>query len=144
MHLACSHVMIQNNHTNLTSKTIIQILLPKQSYKSYDPKQLHKSYSSPFTKYVVQFSFNSRDCFIPPTNPCTFILAIVSIHLRLLLYITPSYMTLHLGIYRVEIILIQSTSYPHTYDLKVIQIADLIIIIIIIIILSRKKMKTQP
>jgi len=53
-------------------------------------------------------------------------------------------MTLHLGIYCVEIILIQSTSYPHTYDLKVIQIADLIIIIIIIIILSRKKMKTQP
>jgi len=52
------------------------------------------------------------------------------------------YMTLHLGIYCVEIILIQSTSYPHTYDLKVIQIADLIIIIIII--LSRKKMKTQP
>jgi len=51
-------------------------------------------------------------------------------------------MTLHLGIYCVEIILIQSTSYPHTYDLKVIQIADLIIIIIII--LSRKKMKTQP
>jgi len=50
-------------------------------------------------------------------------------------------MTLHLGIYRVEIILIQSTSYPHTYDLMVIQIADLIIIIIII---SRKKMKTQP
>jgi len=52
-------------------------------------------------------------------------------------------MTLHLGIYCVEIILIQSTSYPHAYDLKVIQIADLIIIIIRIII-SRKKMKTQP
>jgi hypothetical protein len=52
-------------------------------------------------------------------------------------------MTLHLGIYRIKIILIQSTSYPHTYDLKVIQIADLIIIIIRIII-SRKKMKTQP
>jgi len=51
-------------------------------------------------------------------------------------------MTLHPGIYCVEIILIQSTSYPHTYDLKDIQIADLIIIIIII--LSRKKMKTQP
>lgn len=50
-------------------------------------------------------------------------------------------MTLHLGIYRVKIILIQSTSYPHTYDLTEIQIADLIIIIIII---SRKKMKTQP
>lgn len=111
---------------------------PKQSHKSYDPKQLYKSYPSPSIEYIVQFSFNSRHCFNPPTNPCTFILAIVSIHLQLLLYITPSYMTLHLGIYRVEKISIQSTSYPHTYDLKVIQIEDLIIII------SRKKMKAQP
>jgi hypothetical protein len=56
-------------------------------------------------------------------------------------------MTLHLGIYRIKIILIQSTSYPHTYDLKVIQIADLMIIkllLLLLLLISRKKMKTQP
>jgi hypothetical protein len=142
MHLACSHVMIQNNHTNLmiqnkhtnlTSKTILQILPSQNNYTNLTP------HHPPNMLYI--FPFNSRHCFNPPTNHILFILAIVSIHQQLLLYITPSYMTLHLRIYHLKIILIQSTSYPHTYDLKVIQISDLIIIIISS---SRKKMKTQP
>jgi hypothetical protein len=144
MHLACSHVMIQNNHTNLmiqnkhtnlTSKTILQILPSQNNYTNLTPHHPPNM----LCNILLILDIVS----IHPQIHILFILAIVSIHQQLLLYITPSYMTLHLGIYHVEIILLQSTRYPHTYDLKVIQISDLIIIIIIIIISSRKKMKTQ-
>lgn len=76
------------HHKRIDTSCMLSCNDPKQSYKSYDPKQLYKSYSSPFIEYVVHFSINSRHCFNPPTNPYTFILAIVSIHLQLLLYIT--------------------------------------------------------
>jgi hypothetical protein len=131
------------HHKRIDASCMLSCNDPKQSYKSYFQNN-HTNLTPHHPPNMLCNILLILDIVsIHPQIHILFILAIVSIHQQLLLYITPSYMTLHLGIYHVEIILLQSTRYPHTYDLKVIQISDLIIIIIIIIISSRKKMKTQ-